>query len=551
MMLGYPLLKAALGATQSRRLRGLLDAARSPDEAQAALLKGILETNADTAFGKRHGFAGLGTAADYRRAVPVHTYEDLRADIDRQELTGEPRLTRQRPTYYSRTSGTIAAPKNIPVTAFGMARIRDQRRLAAYALTRGPPVMAGKVFAITGQAVEGRMPGGTPHGSMSGLLYRNQPRLLRSRHVLPVELAAIADYESRYLAMAVYAVAEPQVSGIGTANSSTLIRLLSVINQRADEVLRAVADGRMPAGLAANLSPGRRRAARLRARLDAAGRLTYADIWPRLAGVVTWTGGSCGIALRNLKPALPADCAIIELGYIASEVHGTANVDPRRNICLPALQDAYFEFAEREAWEQLAPGADANGLMLSLGELQVGREYYVFVTTPDGLYRYDMSDIVRVTGKLYATPTLAFVQKGKGITNITGEKLHEAQVLDAVTAALDHGGVGADFFLALAEPEDAGYTLYLEAAGALNAELVATIATIVDGRLRELNVEYDAKRASGRLMALRVRRLRGGAGDAYRAWRVEAGQRDAQFKYLHLQYAAECAFDLAAFAAPE
>ena len=466
----------------------------------------------------------------------MQTYEDLRDDIEAQELTGEPRLTSEPPVYYNRTSGTVGAPKNIPVTRPGLRSIGAHQQLAAYALSKGPSVMSGKVYAVGGAAVEGSMPGGTPFGSASGLLYQNQPRWLKSRYVLPAELPGIADYEERYLAMAIFGVAEPGVTCAATPNSSTLLRLLEVVNDHADTILRAVAEGRLPNGVASRASLKRdpRRAAHLRARLDTSGRLTYADIWPHLGGVVTWTGGSCGVAIRNLRFSLPEDCAIIELGYIASEVQGTINVDTRRNDCLPTFQDTFFEFAKREDWET------GDTEMLGLVELEQGQDYYVVVTTSNGLYRYDMNDIVRVTGLVNDTPTLAFVQKGVGVTSITGEKLYEAQVLEAVSAVLANRQIGTSFFIMLAVQENARYTLYVEANA---AELGPEFARDIDAHLRLVNVEFDSKRASGRLKPVNVQRLSGGTRDAYRKHRVAEGQRDAQFKYLHLQYAHECTFD--------
>ena len=419
---GHMCLKAVLAGLHGHRLSKAMAAAGAPSEVQTAVLKRILAANQETTIGRRYRFARVDSISTYRRTVPVHTYEDLRDDIDAQELANEPRLTREPPVYYNRTSGTVGEPKNIPLTRSGLLRMQTCQKLGAYCLSRGSPVLSGKIYAVAGAAVEGRMPGGTPFGSASGLIYQNQPSLLRSRYVLPSELASITDYDERYVAMAAFGIAEPRVTVAATPNSSTLNRLLQVINEHAEELLRALAEGRMPAGTAMRTAPKRnpQRAARLRAKLDVSDKLTYADIWPRLAGVVTWTGGSCGLALRNLEPSLPADCRIIEMGYIASEVQGTLNVDPRRNRCLPTLQDTFFEFAERDDWE--AGGEDTLGL----AELEDGRDYYVIVTTSDGLYRYDMNDIVRVSGWINETPTLTFVQKGKGATSITGEKLYEA-----------------------------------------------------------------------------------------------------------------------------
>lgn len=551
------LLRGVLGFTQGPCWRRLIAAAQAPERTQAALLQALLARNKDTQFGKTHGFAGLARAEDYRRAVPAQTYEDLWPLVRRQELTGERCLTEERPVYYNRTSGTVGAPKNIPVTAAGLRQMKAEQRLAAYVWARDSRFLAGKVFAVTGPAREGRMEGGTEFGSVSGLIYRNQSGLVRSRQALPPALSDIEDYEARYLAMVTFGVAEEGVTGMATANPSTFLRLLAALHRHADAVLDAVATGRLPdlpPSVRGRLRPRPARARALAQRLEAAGELTYADIWPRLQGVLTWTGGSCGVALAGLSRLLPAGVAIIEWGYSASEFRGALNIDAKRNICLPTLLTTYFEFVEREAWEE---GRGDGRDFLGLHELEQGREYYVFITTGEGLYRYDMNDIVRVNGRVGQTPALEFVRKGKGVANITGEKLTETQVLQAVSKALARRGVAARFFIMLAYEETPGYTLFVELENAGSASgadpgradgTAAAMAGEIDSLLSEANVEYHAKRESGRLAPLATRLLPGGAGDRYREACVGAGQRDAQFKHLHLQYARECAFDFDATA---
>ena len=542
MTLANATVRAAVRIVYRRQYRAFLEATKEPRAAQTALLRRIVAANADTDFGREHGFSRIETMADLRAAVPVQDYEALRPYVERQERSGDRCLTAAPPVYYQRTSGTLGKPKDIPVTAAGLHRIHRNQQLLTRTLALGTRAFEGKVFGITGQAVEGRMAGGTAYGSASGLLYRKHSRLVRRRYVLPAETADIGDYETRYLVMAVYGLAEPGVTCVGTANPSTLVRLQTLIQEHAEALLRAVHDGSLP-GIASSGSltpaPNPARAAALARLLAARGTLTYADIWPNLRAVVTWTGGSCKVPLARLGASLPPGAAVVELGYLASEFQGTVNLDAGTNLCVPTLCDTLFEFAERESRET------GRGDFLLLHELAEGREYYVFVTTPDGLYRYDMNDIVRVTGWLNGTPCLEFVQKGKGVTSITGEKLYEGQVVDAVMAETARLGAGAEFFVMLADEEASGYTLFIEM-GAAGAEL----ADALDRRLRETNVEYDAKRDSGRLAPVRVQALRPGAGAAYRAERVAQGQRDAQFKYLHLQYARECAFDFAAHRQP-
>ena len=543
--LRYAALRAALSLRYGGRYQSLLNATGHPRKVQDALLRRILVSNANTHFGARHHFRRIRGFREYRKAVPVKTYEDLRRHIDVQDRTGEPYLTADRPVYYHRTSGTLGAAKDIPVTRAGLRRVKENQQLFACSVARGTRAFEGQVLGITGQAVEGLMPSGLPYGSASGLLYKRMSKLVRRKYVLPADVADIPDYDLRYFATAAFALAEPNVTGLGTANPSTLVRILDLMRSKAEALIGAVHEGRLPDG--AELSgesgltrnPGRAR--ELERLLAARGVLDYACVWPSLKGIMTWTGGSCSVPLRRLADSIPSGTSIIELGYIASEFQGTVNINAAENVCVPTLLDNFFEFVEREARE--AGGED----FLLLDELEEGAEYYVFVTTQDGLYRYDMNDIVRVTRMINATPCLEFVQKGKGVTSITGEKLYEKQVLDAVMAATDRRGISPAFFVMLADQEAAMYTLYLEASEH-EPHQASDLAHAVDRALRDANIEYDGKRGSKRLAPVEIRRLRAGSGSEYRADRVAAGQRDAQFKYLHLQYAHECPFDFDAHA---
>lgn len=173
-----------------------------------------------------------------------------------------------------------------------------------------------------------------------------------------------------------------------------------------------------------------------------------------------------------------------------------------------------------------------------LNDLREGRKYHVLVTTRSGLYRYAMNDIVEVTGWFNGVPTIRFVQKGKGVTNITGEKLYEHQVVEAVEAVLKSMEMAGAFYVMLANVPAAGYVLYLEGEAAGE-----TVEGKIDQELACLNVEYQTKRESGRLQPLRVVPLKPGTAEAYRTHCVAKGQRDAQFKVIRLQYTHDCSFD--------
>ncbi len=525
----YSIFKSLLTLKQKSSFDRLVETAREPAATQLEVMRRIVQSNRNTEFGRQYNFNEIDSVEDFRKAVPISDFELLRPYIERQRDEGVQTLTWADPICYNRTSGTTGIPKDVPVTEQTLDETRASSQLSAYVLARQSEILRGNVFAIGGSAEEERSVRGMPIGSASGLLYRQQSRFVRSRYVLPPEVFDIDDIETRYIAFAVFGLANAKVSTIATANPSTFVRLHEVINDRVETILRHIADGTVPE-CGVELEPVTRnpsRARQLERVLGVRDELKYSQIWPGLGGVVTWCGGSCGFALSKLQPLLPDKCKVFEFGYNSSEFRGTINVELSKNACLPTLGHTFFEFVECDDWEA------GEKRFLGLHELEVDGLYYVFATTSSGLYRYDINDIVKVTGRVHATPTIEFVQKGRGVTNITGEKVTEYQVLEAVSVLQEKLALNSHFFVVLADEERAQYLLCMEMDSPTNVE---SVAKCFDDSLGQLNVEYESKRKSGRLLAVKVVVLPRGTGFKYRTDLVAAGQRDGQFKYLHLQY---------------
>ena len=294
-----------------------------------------------------------------------------------------------------------------------------------------------------------------PAGATTGLIYETMPRLMRAKYVIPTEVGAIADTALKYATIVRLGLQCRDVSVIATANPSTILRLEDVLG---DGRFRCARRGRrrnlrLPRAPSARSGRGGRRALRPapgprrrpRPILRDAGRLTIADLWPDLRAVVTWTQGSCALAASAVASSLPPGARIIEAGYIASEVRSTVIVDPDRGLGLPLLDDVFFEFVPVEDWDRGVRDT------LLLDEIEPGRDYHIVVTTAAGLLRYHMNDVVRATDQIGATPTLAFLRKGRGVTSITGEKLAEDQVNAAVRQLAADLGVNVPFYLMIAD----------------------------------------------------------------------------------------------------
>ena len=509
--------------------------AHHPDVTQASVLRSLMTANQKTTFGREHGFADINSPREFCERVPVQQYEMLRPYIERQRQTGEAALTAEAPLFYAQTSGTTGTPKYIPITSTSLAMHRADQALFSYLQFKAcPEAFSGMAMGIMGASVEDRLDSGHTVGSVSGHLYASLPRFIQSRFVVPPAVSGVSDYGLKYEVILHLALAQPDITYMGSPNPSTFIRLLDVLNRQRETLLRSLATGNSNA--LARLEPSLRRvvASRMTALPERAAalarlpELTYANVWPELKLLTTWTGGSCGIALSALRKTLPEGTRVMELGYQATECRGTIPLQAEDPGGLPPLHHTFFEFVEQTAWDAGRPE------FLTLERLKPGFRYYVLITSAAGLYRYFMNDLVEVTSNFHRTPLLRFVQKGKGVTSLTGEKLYEAQVIDAVQGELSRRGIAPTFFVLVADEDRTAYRLLVEAP-AMPID-VSELAQGVDRRLGELNIEYHAKRESGRLAPLSATWLRAGAAEAYKAAAVKAGQREGQLKPPVLQY---------------
>jgi hypothetical protein len=527
---------------------------RDPMRTQHAVLKKILADNSDTRFGLQHGFAQINDYVSFVKHVPVQEFEQLRPFIDAEIEHNEAALTAESPQRYVRTSGTTGQPKNIPLTSCHLDGLRRiQETAVAFQYRTCPAAFAGSILAIVSPEQEGVLPNGKAFGSASGILAGNTPWLVQEKFIIPTLVLSIHDSRIKYLLILRLALARADISYVGAANPTTLLTLAKLYREYQSDLIRDLREGGF--FLADALPPEVLVVVQLRLkatpeRAEALSRLQrqgaeprIADLWPQLRLIVTWTCASAGVAVEALRRELSPVMRILELGYIASEFRGTITVGKRAGSGLPTLDTHFFEFVERAQWE-----AGGESVFLTLAELRKDVDYYVIVTTPSGLYRYFINDLVRVQGFLRETPLIKFLQKGKGVTNITGEKLSEAQVLAAVRGALAGMDINARFIMMLADEVARCYHLYVESdardANAVERPGTVALAAEVCQRLAQLNIEYHAKRESQRLGPLVAHWLRRGLSEVYKQYCVQQGQREGQFKTIALAYQKDFTFDL-------
>lgn len=512
----------------------LLKASLTVEKTQEHLLLKILRENSQTEFGKEHNFERISSVEEFRERVPINDYNKLEPYITRQQ-EGNLELTVAEPVFYTRTSGTTGRHKYIPLTRSGVNQIKHFQKQLAYSLWRKTDFFKGTVLGFFSPGIEGRLANGIPFGSTSGATYESLSSIFEKKFEIPKEAFNLDNVEAKYEVYALSALVHGSITGISSVNPSSLLKVCMLIEQRAEELLDALVDGKDTNLLkgTASILPSLRsqllpyRKASLSQVLDKDGTIPPDILWPKLSALVTWTGGSCGIALEKLKSYLPLNVNIVEMGYSCSEFNGTVNIDIKRNTCLPLLTDNFYEFVAKEDWESNSPK------FLSLNEIDADKDYYIFVTTASGLYRYDINDVVRATDGVGNCPGLRFVRKGKGMTNITGEKISEDQAIAAVSYGLKSAGCITETFLVLAEEDASTYRIFVESSQNISVDL---LSEKIEGELRKRNAEYDDKRASGRLNPVEVERLFEGAGEAIKTKFLQQGVRETQYKPPVLAY---------------
>ena len=506
-----------------------------PEEVQQQLLRRLLSTNRDTAFGKAHNFSSMISERDYRQGVPVADYETTRPWVDRLQAGERRVLTADEPYLFNMTSGTTGQPKLIPVT--GSTR-RSSARLSAQWLYRcvvdHPRVLDHKALVIVSPAVEGHTSSGVPFGSASGYIYQNASRTLRSRYAVPYEVFAIKDFDAKYYAIMRFAIAQ-RISLLVTPNPSTILRLVNAAETHRDQLVQDVWDGTLTKdaeipletrrALRPHLRPNPARARELERLASDANTFTPEHYWPQLALVGCWKSGSVGAALSRIRPLLPQGIPFRDIGYLSSEAQATLCIQDEGCAGILALNTNFYEFIPEAEIDGSSPRT------LGVAQVEAGESYYIVITSPAGLYRYDINDVVRVTGFFRNTPLVEFVRKGRDVVSLTGEKLHVAQLIQAVEKAQLSVGLNVAYFRAVGNVEACRYDLKLELAqDQVSDASVVTLGRAIDKELSTLNIEYEQKRLSDRLHAPHVHVMsRGWSAKRLGAKSGRAG-RDTQFK---------------------
>ena len=505
---------------------------RALGASQNTLLLKMVSEAADTAFGRAHNFAAIRTRADFQKQVPIGTWDDFEPYIDRIVAGEASVLTNEGPPMmFNKTSGTTSKPKLIPVgarTTYGNGV--TQKLWAYHAIQKHPHFLDGKAIPLVNKAVEGHTGLKVPYGSVSGMMFKNAHAIAKKRYAYPYDVVEIGDYLARRYTLMRLAVPE-NVTFIPGSNPSSLIKMFEAADEMKSALLKDIHDGTLTAevdvvpeiraAIAPKLKADPARARELE-KLSGGGKLRPRDYWPNLKLIGCWKGGTVGQFTSQILDWCAEGLVLRDTGYMSSEAHVSIPITDRGSEGLLTIHTNVFEFVPEDEWGQ--PGARA----LFADELEVGGTYQILLTTPSGLYRYAINDVIEVVDMFGGAPLIRFLRKGRDVVNIHGEKVSANQVIAAMASAATAIGARITHFMFVPDLEKSRYCLHVEFEG--DAVNKGQLAHAFENELGGLNYLYKGARHNGILEPCAVHVMKPGWFNAIAAAQVAAGMRDTQFK---------------------
>ncbi len=216
--------------------------ATNPIETQQKVLESLLFQSKNTLFGTNHNFFDIKTHSDFVKNVPIRDYESLKPYIEKV-INGESDiLWKGKPLYFAKTSGTTSGAKYIPLTKESMPfHIQAARNaILSYIYETGKAdFVDGKMIFLQGSpTIEDK--NGIKLGRLSGIVAHFVPAYLQKNRMPSWETNCIEDWETKVNAIVNETINEDMavISGIPSWVQMYFEKLKEKANKPVGEIFK-------------------------------------------------------------------------------------------------------------------------------------------------------------------------------------------------------------------------------------------------------------------------------------------------------------------------
>ena len=495
---------------------------------QETCVKRLMRKNKTTEYGKLHNFKDVKSIEDYQKIVPLSVYADYDDYVWRMANGEKGLITNMYVRRFTESSGSTGKQKLVPLSYWA--------EWVCQCFSFSAPVgCAVKWFAKQGKTLPAqkglltaeigcrRVKGGTI-SCLSSIPLLNVSPIVEAFTTSPREVLFPepgVDMDMHYMKLR-FALPSKKISYLGTIFITTLESMFFYMEENWEMLCDDIEKGIINDSVVVpdhirekynkKLKPNPKRAEELRREF----RKGFDEspiiprIWPNVGWMYGMGTGSLSFYQKKLRRYLGEDIPMHYLGYTATEAFMAIPLEFNSYEYVILPQNGFYEFRpiDQEDYDNL----------LTIKDLEVGKEYEIILTNMSGFYRYRIQDVIKVTGYYNQSPKITFCYRLNQIANISGEKV-SSMAFDEIVANMSEAS--NDLYIGYSIYADRStspghYKLFLELAEDITDDKKATYNALFEEKLCQGNVSVEPLIKSGALGHPEVCFLRKGTYDDYR-----------------------------------
>lgn len=350
------LLSPAISRIVRMRLWRIENWSRHPVAVQREVLQELVTAAQHTALGKKYKFSNLFTLKEFKKNVPIHSYEDIKPYVERM-MEGEENILWNTPiNWFAKSSGTTSdKSKFIPISE---ESLQDNHFKASkdvltsyYNNFPGSDLLTGKSLVVGGSHQLNKMNDEIQYGDLSAVLLQNSPFWGQWLRTPELSIALLDEWEEKIEQLAAI-TAEENVTSLAGVPTWTLLLLKRILAIK--------------------------------------GKSTILEVWPNLELYIT--GGVSFVPYREqFEKIVGKKINYLEI-YNASEGFFAGQQSPDDDgMLLFTEHGIFYEFMPADQHEQTNPPT------MGLDRVAIGKNYALVISTTGGLWRYLVGDTIQFT----------------------------------------------------------------------------------------------------------------------------------------------------------
>ena len=485
------LLSPAISRLARFRLGRIEQWMHDPVPVQREILQHLVTSAQYTEFGRKYDFSRIFSIREFKNAIPIQEYDDLKPYIQRI-MNGEENILWNTPiNWFAKSSGTTSdKSKFIPVSEESLAdcHYKGAKDVVTHYYHFNPEsdLLTGKGLVIGGSHTISQVNEDLHYGDLSAVLLQNSPFWGHWIRTPELSIALLDEWEDKIERLARNTIQEnvTTISGVPTWTLVLIRRILEIT-----------------------------------------GKSCLADVWPSLE-LYIHGGVSFTPYQSQFRRLIGKDIHYLDM-YNASEGFFAAQANPYDEGMLLFLDHGIFmEFMPVEEYGKTQPET------IGLNDVELGKNYALVINTNGGLWRYLLGDTIQFTS---ISPFRIKVSgRLKHFINAFGEEVIVDNTDKAVAIACERtGAIVNDYTAAPVYFGDTGngaheWMVEFEKEPANSERFVYEL----DKALQSVNSDYEAKRHKD--IALGIPILHSLPKGVFSSWLKSKGKLGGQHKVPRL-----------------